>query len=188
MATICILLATSCIYIFVLKLRHIHDKCYFCYLVCLSIRLFTNIFAHWVKHIFGAACYFIGMYHAIEVGWVNLIYCLFIPSAYLCYFTNICTFLWVAVIAFDLWNKLVVHMYEVEQVKKSRFPIYSLFVWGTATVMLSMTILADHFIDKLDINPNWKMGYANYDCYAKSKENNLNLTKAAMRQFSYSFS
>lgn len=97
------------------------------------------------------------------------------PAAYYCYFTNICTFLWVAVIAFDLWRKLVVHMYEVELEKKSRFRMYSIFVWGTATGMLSMTILADHVIDRLDINPNWKMGYAYYDCYAKSNKINYNL-------------
>lgn len=80
-----------------------------------------------------------------------------------------------AVIAFDLWRKLVVHMYEVEHEKKSRFRTYSIFVWGTATGMLSMTILADHVIDRLDINPNWKMGYAYYDCYAKSNKINYNL-------------
>lgn len=53
--------------------------------------------------------------------------------------------------------------------------MYSIFVWGTATGMLSMTILADHVIDRLDINPNWKMGYAYYDCYAKSNKINYNL-------------
>lgn len=62
LASIFFLLITSCIYIFVLKLRHIHDKCYLCYLICQQTNSVVNIVVNREQHLFGAACHFVGLY------------------------------------------------------------------------------------------------------------------------------
>ncbi|KAL7725730.1 hypothetical protein ACLKA6_018561 [Drosophila palustris] len=145
--SICILLLTTCIYIFVLKLQHIHDMCYLCYLICLSVSLFINILTKIETSFFGVSCYFV---------------------AYLGYFSSISIYLWLVVIAFDLWRIMVIEMFvNVPKNHQMRFRKYSLFVWGTASVLLLTTILADYFLDNLDIDSNWKMGYAYYECFGK---------------------
>lgn len=63
---------------------------------------------------------------------------------------------------------MVVYKFEVIK-KKSRFPKYSFFVWGAATLLLSITILVDHAVDVLDIDSSWKVGYGYHECFAKSE-------------------
>lgn len=73
--------------------------------------------------------------------------------------------------AFDVWRKLVVYKFEVVQ-RKSLFLKYSFFVWGAATLLLSITILVDHAVDVLDIDSSWKVGYGYHECFAKSELTN----------------
>ncbi|XP_034473601.1 probable G-protein coupled receptor Mth-like 11 [Drosophila innubila] len=147
LGSIFFLLLTICIYIFVLKLQHIHDKCYLSYLICLSVSLLINIVTKVETSYFGPICYLV---------------------AYVGYFSSISIYLWLAVMAFDLWRILVNNMFVMIQNDfRKRFWIYSLFVWGTASVFLLITILADHLLDNLDIDSNLKMGYAYYECFGK---------------------
>lgn len=67
----------------------------------------------------------------------------------------------------------MVHKFEVVQ-KKYRFLKYSCFVWGTATLLLSITILVDHAVDVLNIDSSWKVGFGYHECYAKSELTNQN--------------
>ncbi|KAM8717795.1 hypothetical protein ACLKA7_004491 [Drosophila subpalustris] len=50
---------------------------------------------------------------------------------------------------------------------QSRFLKYNLFVWGMSSVFFLITVLADHLLDNLDIDSNWKVGYAYYNCDIK---------------------
>lgn len=71
--------------------------------------------------------------------------------------------------AFALWRDLVLKMFVISpDTKQLGFWKYNLVGWGTAAVLLLITILAD-LMENLDIDVNWKMGYAYYECFFKGK-------------------
>ncbi|KAL7741521.1 hypothetical protein ACLKA6_000833 [Drosophila palustris] len=47
---------------------------------------------------------------------------------------------------------------------------YSLFVWGIASGLLLIIILTNHLLDNLDIEDNWKVGCAYFNCIFKCND------------------
>ncbi|XP_005191197.2 G-protein coupled receptor Mth2 isoform X1 [Musca domestica] len=115
---------TVLIYIFVPELRgNLRGKLLICYLISLiggySIISLINISEYVFEDI---PCNILG---------------------FTCYFSFMSAFLWLSVLCFDIWLNFKDHSVDFSRQRhKLRFLFYSLYVWGTATLLMGLTMWA----------------------------------------------